>query len=120
MEIDKKKLALRLGQCESVLAQERVEHEIERREAKEKNEQQVQLIKQLKVQFRCVRTIVRQSIAKIRGDPPSMALEHHTAKKRMRVEAEPPAEDELEPIDLEELIDSFLTPADQGSSSASV
>ena len=50
-----------------------------------------------------------------------MALEHHTAKKRMRVEAEPPAEDELEPIDLEELLDSLLTaPSDQGSSSASV
>ena len=34
--------------------------------------------------------------------------------------SEPPVEDELEPIDLEELIDSFLTPGDQGSSWASV
>ena len=106
LEIDKKELALRLGQCESVLAQERVDREVERREAKQKKEQQVQLIKELQVTFRCVRTIVRESIAKIRGDPPSVALEHRSAKKRMRVHDMPPPSGPIPAIDLDEILDA--------------
>ena len=80
---------------ESELAQERVDRQLER-------SQDAHLIKELRKALRTVRDIVRESLAAMRGDPPSVTGQHTASKKRPR------DENEDDRVSLQELVDSLM------------